>query len=339
MTRPLVFLLLFHLSTSVFGQESDNPGGTKVAEVTRAGQKLIDTLDETQRAKLIFDFDDSEQRRRWSNLPSGIYERKGIRWGDLNDKQKEAVFALLRTTLSKRGFQQIVDNMEGDEILNRPGPRRRVVFGRDEYFVSLLGTPSNERPWMWQFGGHHLAINVTIYQDKITLSPSLTGGQPVDYELNGRKVRQLAGEEDKCFELIASFNPNQLKTAVLDDDHADMIFGPGKEGSKPSQEGICAADLSDSQRELLLQLIEKRIGILNNVHAKPVMRQISKDIDETWFAWFGPTKPGSASSFRIQAPTILMEYAPQHLGGDATNHTHAMYRDPTNDYGAQYLKK
>ena len=51
------------------------------------------------------------------------------------------------------------------------------------------------------------------------------------------------------------------------------------------------------------------------------------------------TTKGAAASFRIQGPTVLIEYAPQHLGGDATQHTHAMYRDPTNDYGASFLKK
>ena len=36
---------------------------------------------------------------------------------------------------------------------------------------------------------------------------------------------------------------------------------------------------------------------------------------------------------RIQGPKVVIEYAPQGLGGDLTNHIHTMYRDPTNDYG------
>ena len=46
-------------------------------------------------------------------------------------------------------------------------------------------------------------------------------------------------------------------------------------------------------------------------------------------------KPGSniTAYYRIQGPHVVIEYAPQGLGGDLTLHVHAMYRDPTNDYG------
>ena len=64
-----------------------------------------------------------------------------------------------------------------------------------------------------------------------------------------------------------------------------------------------------------------------------------RDPDEPWptrfFAWSGPTTAGSAAYFRIQGPTLHIEYAPQ--GG--VNHIHTIYRDPTNDYGAKIAKK
>ena len=57
-------------------------------------------------------------------------------------------------------------------------------------------------------------------------------------------------------------------------------------------------------------------------------------IDETYLAWYGPTTKGSAAYYRIQGPTLLIEYAPQ--GG--TNHIHTIIRDPTNDYGKEWTK-
>ena len=36
--------------------------------------------------------------------------------------------------------------------------------------------------------------------------------------------------------------------------------------------------------------------------------------------------------FRIQGPTVLIEYAPR---AAATDHIHTFYRDPTNDYGTK----
>jgi hypothetical protein len=44
-------------------------------------------------------------------------------------------------------------------------------FGRDNYYLALLGTPSLTEPWMIQFGGHHLAINVTIVGKSNVMTP------------------------------------------------------------------------------------------------------------------------------------------------------------------------
>ena len=53
------------------------------------------------------------------------------------------------------------------------------------------------------------------------------------------------------------------------------------------------------------------------------------------FSWWGPTLEEGDFSYRIQGPTIIIEYAGQDLGGDPHNHLHSMYRDPTNEYGAR----
>ena len=57
----------------------------------------------------------------------------------------------------------------------RGGPRRRRAgggrrrrFGEDEYYLAFLGTPSTTAPWMLQFGGHHLAINLTLAGSQAT---------------------------------------------------------------------------------------------------------------------------------------------------------------------------
>ncbi len=50
---------------------------------------------------------------------------------------------------------------------------------------------------MIQFGGHHLAINVTIVGKSNVLTPSLPAAQPAIYKLNGETVRPLGRENDK----------------------------------------------------------------------------------------------------------------------------------------------
>lgn len=51
------------------------------------------------------------------------------------------------------------------------------------------------------------------------------------------------------------------------------------------------------------------------------------------------TGPCCAFYYRIQGPHLVIEYAPQTLGGDPAMHVHTMYRDPTNDYGRGLTKQ
>jgi len=67
---------------------------------------------------------------------------------------------------------------------------------------------------------------------------------------------------------------------------------------------------------------------------------MKRNIAETWFAWSGPTEQGRRpTTFRIQGPTVFIEYAPQGPGRRTrTNHIHTIYRDPTNEYGSKWQK-
>ena len=81
------------------------------------------------------------------------------------------------------------------------GPNHEM-FGKNLYYLSILGTPSEKEPWMLQFGGHHLALNITIVGGRGILTPSLTGAQPGTYTANGKTVRPLGQENDKGFALL-----------------------------------------------------------------------------------------------------------------------------------------
>ena len=212
------------------------------------------------------------------------------------------------------------------------------MFGHDEYYISFLGQPSTTEPWMIQFGGHHLAINITLVGGQGTLAPSHTAAQPAIYEIEGKAVRPLGDETDKGFALLSSLNEAQRKQAILGFEMHDLVLGPGRDGQTIQPEGVKGSALTDKQRELLLDLASEWTGIQSEVFAKAKMEEMKKNIEDTWFAWSGPVEKGGAAYFRIQGPTVLIEYAPQRLGGDPTKHIHTIYRDPTNEYGAQWWK-
>jgi hypothetical protein len=314
------------------------PAGDATYGAVTAAQAFLATLDAAQKTTVSFAFTDDAQRTHWSNLPTGIFQRNGLRLGDLTTAQQDAVFAMVAAILSPKGYQQVVDTVNADEALLKSSGGGALTFGRAEYHVSILGTPSATSPWTLQFGGHHMAINATVVGANITLAPSLTGAQPATYTLNGVTVRPQGIELDRAFELVNALDAAQKAKAIIGATFIDLVLGPGKDGMVLAPEGIQASALTAAQQALLLQLIADRVEILNLEDAALRMAEIKATLADTYFAWSGPTTAGSPAYYRVTGPTLAIEYSPQSLGGDATNHTHAMYRDPTNDYGKALLK-
>jgi hypothetical protein len=167
------------------------------------------------------------------------------------------------------------------------------------------------------------------------ITPTLTGAQPSIYTSNGKTVRALAQESDKAFALLNALNETQRKHAILNYRIDDLVLGPGHAGETIQPEGLKASALNERQRAMLLNVISEWAGIINDTYAAPRMEEIKAGLDDTYFAWSGPTtheagKNGSAY-YRVQGPKLVIEFSPQGVGGDLTMHVHTMYRDPTND--------
>jgi hypothetical protein len=316
--------------------------GSSTAKAVAAADEFLKMLDATERAKAAFPFN-SPQKTNWSNLPSGIYQRNSLRLGDLSTAKRAAALALVAAITSAGGYHKITDIMNGDEVLKGSGGGQTggraggggrgggIAFGLAEYYIAVLGTPSLATPWMVQFGGHHLAINVTIVGRNNVITPSLPAAQPAKYMLNGQTIKPLGRENDKGFALIGALNAEQRRQAILNYRVNDLVLGPGEDGKTIQPEGILATALNASQQAMLLDLAHEWVGILNDEGAAAHMAEIRANLSRTYFAWSGATENGGLAYFRIQGPTVLIEYAPQQ--GDL-DHIHTIYRDPTNDYGA-----
>jgi len=315
---------------------------TATSRIVGAANTFLSTLDQKQRQSVLFAFNDEKQRLRWSNLPVKMVPRGGLSMGELSATQRSAALALVSSALSRRGFEKVQQIVDADETL-KANERNNPMFGKDLYYISILGTPSEKDPWMLQFGGHHLALNITVAGDHGILTPTLTGAQPALYTINGKTVRPLGQESDKAFALLNALDEYQKKQAILGFRLADLVLGPGQDGKMIQPEGLKASAMNSSQRAMLLDVISEWTGIVHESAAAARMAEIKADIDETWFAWSGPTTvtPGSniTAYYRIQGPHLVIEYAPQRLGGDPALHLHTMYRDPTNDYGRKFTVK
>ena len=342
------------------GATAPRPSGAQAdvtARITSSAQALLTKLDDAGRAKVQFPFE-GPQKTRWSNLPSPMFERQGLRMGDLTTAQRAAVMELLAVALSRDGYRKVTEIMQGDEVLRkqssqgprgggvdpnagragagaRGGGRGGPAFGEDQYYLAFLGTPSAATPWMLQFGGHHLAINLTLAGSQATMAPSLPAAQPATFTVEGRTVRPLGNENDKAFALINALNTEQRGQAILNSRVADLVLGPAQDGKTIQPEGIRATALSAAHQTMLWELVREWVGIMNDAFAEPRMAEIRAKPADTYFAWSGPTTNGSAAYFRVQGPTLVIEYAPQQ---GSVDHIHTIYRDPTNDYGAKFTK-
>jgi hypothetical protein len=317
--------------------------------IVDAAAAFIATLTDDQKAAVQFGFDDAAQRVNWSNFPLGGpgADRKGVKWGDMDDAQHAALIELLGTVLSPEGLTMVQEQVAADDAVAAADAKEKagqasdssrppVSFGSAFYFVSFVGEPSATAPWMLQFGGHHLAINATVAGASVTLSPSLTGGQPLKFTYDGKPVYIVGAEAEAGAALLASLTDDQRGKAVLSDELGELVLGPGKDGMVLQPEGLPGSDMTDDQKALFMALIGTRLGMLNADDAAVAMEAVKTNLDQTTFGWWGPTDPVGAAYFRVTGPTVILEFAPQTQDGDPTDHAHSMYRDPTNEYGAAW---
>lgn len=342
-TLPLATLLVLGLTVPAAAQDQ------QTALMVERANAFLSTLDASQRAAVTYSFDDDTQRSNWTNFPDPIrIERGGIKTGSLNDDQSAALYEMLGAFLSEQGLQNVVQQLAADDAValldaEEEGFFARIFgggggpnFGSDHYFVSFLGEPHLTEPWMMQFGGHHLAINATVVGADVSFSPMLTGGEPLDFDHNGEAI-SLAGREAAAADaLLASLSDDQRAQAIVGASRAELALGPEQDGQTVAAEGILGRALSAEQRDLLVALIEARLGMINANDLAPKMDAIRANLDETAFGWWGP-EDARAAYFRITGPTVVIEYAAEEddLGG--TNHAHNIYRDLTNDYGAAII--
>ncbi|WP_052351879.1 DUF3500 domain-containing protein [Deinococcus pimensis] len=369
------FSLASAASTS---QAATTTADAQTTKVVNAANAFLATLTPAQKQKVMFAWTDSAQRVRWSNFPTGIFQRAGLRYGDLTSTQRTALMTLLGAVLSPEGLKMVREQMQADDVLkaesanqsgggapgggtppnggtppqggtppNGPQGSGRgpggLIFGSDEYYVSFLGTPSTTGAWTLQYGGHHLAINATVTGANITLAPSLTGGQPIRTTVNGKSVTvvtQVPEEVKDAYALLSGLTATQKAQAVRSTSRIDLVLGPGQDGKTLQPEGLPGSALTAAQKKQLLTLIRDRVEILNANDAAPKLAAIEKNLDRTYFAWFGPTTGDGAGNayWRVTGPTLTIEFSPQQMGGDASNHLHNMYREPGNDYGQAQTK-
>ena len=302
-----------------------------------AAQVFLDTFDSEKKSQFMFDLD-APERSNWSNLPAGIVERTGISIAELTDEQRKLLFEFLASSLGEEGYQSVMEVMAAEAFLSADKRAKRLKWDPQNYWLSLFGTPSADTAWGWQYGGHHLGLNLSIENNIIeTMSPSFIGTEPALFTLNGIEYEAVIDMHKAGYSLYIALDSEQQAQADAGTVPEDVLTGPGQDGTIPQKIGIAANKLNAEQKTLLLATIAEWVTIQPEENATPRMMQIESELDLITFAWTGTDEVNTPTYMRIQGPTVIIELLS--TGGNvgesakAQGHYHTMYRNPAMEYG------
>lgn len=309
---------------------------------TSGGQATYDaalafraTLSQPQAVELVLPID-SPLRRNWSNLPAGVtdFEHNGLRLGDLQPDQLAALFAFLAAALGQHGYDTVAGVITAEALLADAYLARLFKWSATNYWLAFFGEPKADEAWGWQFGGHHLAINASLDGGRVvSLSPSFIGVEPANYEFQEKRHAPLADELADGRAMMRAL-PAELRDQVLVEKRPDEVLtGPGKDGVVPPRQGDLVADWPADARDMLLDIVSHWLRLQPEENALPRLAAIEATLNDTHLAWHGATEGDGDVYYRIQGPSLIIEFWTEDDAGDAGGHYHSVYRDPTNEYG------
>ena len=300
-----------------------------------AASTFLNSLNADQKKQATYPLTDAE-RENWNFVPIA---RNGLSFKKTTTEQMGLGIALLRTGLSHVGAAKAQAIMQLELILkelekdNPPGRRDPV-----NYFVTIFGEPSAEKSWGWRFEGHHVSINFTIVDGKhVFFAPSFLGTNPAEVRQGPRKGERVLGEEeDLGLQLINSLDASQRKIAIFADEALKEIVTTNKKRVDPlTPAGITAAQLKPAQREQLVALLKTYLNRFRPELAEEAFAKVSAaGIDKLSFAWAGGLDRTKQTYYRIQGPTLLIEFDNSQGNG---NHIHSTVRDFKGDFGHDLL--
>ncbi len=342
--RPtrLVFLALLLIGPAVAVAAIQDPPDTK-AGVTKASREMAEaagafqkSLTADQAAAAGFAFDDDE-RLNWHYIPK---ERKGLALKMMGSEQRERATALLKSALSDQGLSQVLTIISLEQVLHDIEKGSGPVRDPELYFWSIFGAPGGQGPWGWRVEGHHISINFTIVGDLgVAVGPRFVGSNPGEVRSGPKQgTRAMAAEEDDGRALAKSLSADQKKTGILEGKApAEIITGSQRKAMLDDPKGIAYAELDDTQKAALMELVGRYANRLRPELARDDLRRIAAaGLDKLRFAWAGELEPAKPHYYRIHGPTFLIEY--DNVQNNA-NHIHTVWRDLENDFGGDLLRK
>jgi len=330
-------------ATEVTESDSSTTAET-ITNTTVAVEAFLATLSDEQRAAVTYDYDDETKTTSWSNFPVTFVDRAGLNVADLTEEQQVAALQVLEAVLSDDAYKTASNIIASDQYLaDSSSSSDADILG--QYYIAFFGDATDTSAYEVQFGGHHLGINATLdgTADAITFAPTHLGVQPADWTTeDGTEVQAFDGIYTDAFAFYNSLTAEQQETLTSGE---VTMCAPGDTCEFTTGSGLMGSDLTDEQRELLLDLIANWSGMADEESAAATRAEIEATLDDTVIAWSGETTydmtQGDGINFSISGPNVYVGFQAQpgsagaDIDGVVTSgwgHVHTIYRDPTNDY-------
>lgn len=305
-------------------------------EMAEAANRFLVALTGEQRAQATFDFK-QEERFNWHFIPK---DRKGLPLKQMTPDQRHLAYGLLNSGLSQQGFGKVTAIMSLEQILKEIEQGRGPNRDPELYFFSIFGLPGAQATWGWRVEGHHLSLNFTIIGGKeVSVTPSFLGSNPGEVRQGPRRgLRVLAPDEDLARQLASSLDETQKKSAIFSETAPkDIITSNARKINPLEPAGLPVSKMNAEQKTVLLRLVQEYVNRYRQELAAQDLKKIDQaDWAKVHFAWAGGLPAGQGHYYRVQGPTFLMEY--DNTQNEA-NHIHAVWRDLTNDFGDDLLRR
>ncbi|MDZ4799773.1 MAG: DUF3500 domain-containing protein [Bryobacteraceae bacterium] len=323
--------------------------GVSTAGVRSAAERFVESLNPAQRSRAMFTVDDPEWRK-WMN--QHFYRRQGVGFDEMDGRQRDAAFALVRSGLSARGFDLARNIMRLNETLAEL-TNDHVGLGEWLYYITIMGKPSATEPWGWQLDGHHCIVNYFVLGDQVVMTPHFFGSEPVKATSGKYKGTTILQEEqNRGLEMLTTLGEPLRKKAVLEFSKTgnNNLTEAFKDNVVLDYAGARVADMAAAEKKRLVELVDLYVANMDEGHARVKMDEVRKHLDRTAFAWIGASDAESVFYYRIHSPVILIEFdhqTPANLrnlpGAKRTpdrEHIHCVVRTPNgNDYGKDLLRQ
>jgi hypothetical protein len=302
--------------------------------LAQTANRFINSLNTKQKAKTIFPFN-GEERYNWHYFPKS---RQGIPLNELDAQQKKAAFDLLKICVSDNAFQKATAIMQLETVLNNVEGGNGSYRDAGKYYFTIFGQPGEKTIWGWRLEGHHLSLNFSTKDNQLVAgTPGFMGSNPAIVQSGPQKGKQPLKEETEAgFTLLHSLSKAQLAKALISQDSPnDILTFVSRKAMIDHPQGIHYNELDQQQQEQLLSLTGIYIHRYTKLFAADMLKELkAAGLDKLQFAWAGAQQPGKNHYYRIQGPTIIIEYDNSQ---NNANHVHSVLRDLKHDFGGDEL--